>query len=50
MKKSKAKKTDPGPHIDEALLELADDFRGSIVTEATADKITMRILGWRCAG
>jgi putative transcriptional regulator len=40
-----AKKTDPGPRIDEALLEMARDFRGSILSEATADKITMRILG-----
>jgi putative transcriptional regulator len=39
------KKTDPSDRIDEALLELATDFRGSIVSEATADKITMRILG-----
>ena|SRR6266436_2203090 len=39
------KKTDPSDRIDEALLELATDFRGSLVSEATADKITMRILG-----
>jgi putative transcriptional regulator len=38
------KKTNPGPRIDEALLEMAQDFRGSILTEAAADKITMRVL------
>ena len=37
-----AKKTDPGPRLDEALLEMARD--GLLRTE-TADKITMRILG-----
>jgi hypothetical protein len=42
MKKSKAKKTDPGPRIDAALLELANDFRGSILSEAAANKITKR--------
>ena len=42
---AKTKKTDPGPRIDEALLEMAQDFRGTILSEATADKITMRILG-----
>jgi hypothetical protein len=31
-----AKKTDPGPRIDEALLEMAQDFRGSVLGEATA--------------
>ena len=38
------KKTNPGPRIDEALLEMAQDFWGSILTEAAADKITMRVL------
>jgi putative transcriptional regulator len=37
--------TDPHEGIDEALLEMAQDFHGSIVSDATADKITMRILG-----
>ncbi|MGA7803111.1 helix-turn-helix domain-containing protein [Bradyrhizobium sp.] len=27
------------------MLELAQDFRGSLISETTADKITMRILG-----
>ena len=31
--------------IDEALLETVQDLRGGIVKEATARKITMRILG-----
>jgi putative transcriptional regulator len=33
------------PRIDEALLELAQDFRGTLLSNETADKITMRILG-----
>ncbi len=37
-----AKKTDPGPRIDEALLEMAQD---GLLRKETADKITMRILG-----
>jgi putative transcriptional regulator len=36
------KKTDPGPRIDAALLELAQD---GLVSPETAEKITMRILG-----
>ncbi len=32
-------------HINEAILEIVDDLRGGAVSEATADKITMRILG-----
>jgi len=31
--------------LDQALLETARDFRGTLLGEATADKITMRILG-----
>ena len=37
-----AKKTDPGPRLDEALLEMARD---GLLSPETADKITMRILG-----
>ena len=33
------------PRVDEALLELARDFRGTLLSKETADKITMRILG-----
>ena len=40
-----AKKTDPNPRLAAALLELASDFRGTLIDEAAADKITMRILG-----
>jgi len=36
-----AKKTDPGPRLDEALLEMAQD---GLLSKKTADKITMRIL------
>lgn len=36
------KKTDAAPRIDEALLELVQD---GLVSKATADKITMRVLG-----
>jgi putative transcriptional regulator len=36
------KKTDPGPRIDEALLEMAQD---GLLSKRTADKITMRVLG-----
>jgi hypothetical protein len=38
------KKTDPSDRIDEALLEMALDFRGSLVSEATANKIIKRTL------
>ena len=31
--------------LNEALLEMAQDFRGTLLSEATADKITMRVLG-----
>jgi len=39
------KKTDPGPKLNEALLELASDFGGRLISAELADKITMRILG-----
>ena len=39
------RKTKGNPRIDEALLELAQDFRGTLLSNETADKITMRILG-----
>ena len=42
MQKSKAKK--PVSRIDRELLETALDFRGTIISEATADKITKGIL------
>lgn len=32
-------------HINEAIIEIVGDLRGEAVSEATADKITMRILG-----
>ena len=31
--------------LDAALLEMAQDYRGTLMSERTADKITMRILG-----
>ncbi len=39
------KKTDPTLRIEATLLELASDFRGTLLTEADADKITVRVLG-----
>jgi putative transcriptional regulator len=39
------KKTKGNPRVDEALLELAQDFRGTLLSTETADKITLRILG-----
>lgn len=39
------RKTKGNPRGDEALLELARDFRGTLLSNETADKITMRILG-----
>jgi len=39
------KKNDPSARLDEALLEMAHDFGGTLVSKETADKITMRILG-----
>ena len=38
-------KTKRNTRLDAALLELARDTRGTLLTTATADKITMRILG-----
>jgi putative transcriptional regulator len=38
-------KTDPSARIDAALLELAEDFRGSLFSPELSDKITMRVLG-----
>jgi putative transcriptional regulator len=38
-------KTKGNPRVDEALFELARDFRGTLLSNETADKITMRILG-----
>jgi putative transcriptional regulator len=40
-----AKNAKGNPRVDEALLELARDFRGTLLSEHIADKITMRILG-----
>jgi putative transcriptional regulator len=40
-----AKKTDPADRIDAALLELANDFRGSLFSKELSDKITLRVLG-----
>jgi putative transcriptional regulator len=34
-------------HIDAAILEMAQDFRGTLVPAEVADKITLRILGER---
>ena len=31
--------------LDAVLLEMANDFRGTLLSEETADKITMRVLG-----
>lgn len=39
------KKTDPNPRLAAELLETVADFRGTLIDEATADKITARILG-----
>ncbi len=38
-------KTKGNARLDAALLEMAQDFRGRIISHETADKITMRILG-----
>ncbi len=38
-------KTKGNAKLDEALLEMAQDFRGHTISNETADKITMRILG-----
>lgn len=42
-------KTRDNKRLNEALLEMAQDFRGTLLSEATADKITMRVLGTRGA-
>lgn len=39
------KKSKGNARLDAALLELARDGRGTLLTKATADKITMRVLG-----
>lgn len=43
------KKTKTSPkgntRLDAALLELAQDYRGTLLSKGTADKITMRVLG-----
>jgi putative transcriptional regulator len=39
------KKANGNTRLDEALLELAQDFRGTLLSKKTADKITIRILG-----
>ena len=39
------KKTKANPHLDAALVELAQDFRGRVISHETADKITKRVLG-----
>src|SRR5271166_4674983 len=40
--KTKAK---GNPRLDAALLEMAQDMRGTLLSKDTADKITMRVLG-----
>jgi putative transcriptional regulator len=40
-----ATKNRDNKRLNEALLEMAQDFRGTLLSEATADKITMRVLG-----
>lgn len=40
------KKTSKGnKRLDEALLEMAHDYRGTLLSNEAADKITMRVLG-----
>lgn len=43
------RKTKGNARLDDALLEMAQDFRGTIFSKDTADKITMRILGERAS-
>ena len=43
--KKPTKKAKGNARMDEALLEMAQDMRGTLLSSATADKITMRILG-----
>jgi putative transcriptional regulator len=38
-------KTKGNPRLDAALLEMAQDMRGTLLSKDTADKITMRVLG-----
>lgn len=45
MKKTMKAKTKGNARLDAALLELAQDYRGTLLSKGTADKITMRILG-----
>jgi putative transcriptional regulator len=40
-----ATKTKGNKRLNEALLEMAQDFRGTLLRQDTADKITMRVLG-----
>ncbi len=40
-----ARNTKGNPRIDAALLEMAQDFRGRLISHETADKITKRVLG-----
>ena len=44
-----ARKIRGNTQLDDALLEMAQDFRGTIFSEETSDKITMRILGARAS-
>ena len=44
MKKT-AKTEDVSARLDAELLEMAQDYRGTLLRRETADKITMRILG-----
>ena len=39
------RKTKGNPRLDAALLEMAQDFRGRVISHETADKITKRVLG-----
>jgi putative transcriptional regulator len=39
------KKTKGNARLDAALLEMAEDFRGSVISDEAADKITKRVLG-----
>ena len=38
------KKTESHPSIDDALLEMAQDFGGTLLSKEVAEKITMRVL------
>jgi len=39
------KKTKGNARLDAALVEMAQDFRGRVISHETADKITKRVLG-----